>query len=124
MTPTRLVIIPETQEGHPSGNYDGSSQDWLSGPVQAADYYRSSSVQTIFFNVRDFLGLIRIEATHATEAGADDTWVEIANFGSLPPDSAITTNFPITRVGNYAWLRARVENFTQGTIVDVVVEYP
>ena len=123
MTATVITIIPQTVEGHPSGNYDGSSLDWLSGPVQAAEYYHTSSIQTIFFNLRDFLGLIKIEATQSTEAASNDVWVEIASFGSLPPDGPITTNFPATRVGNYTWLRAQVENFTQGTIVAVTVEY-
>ncbi len=52
MAITRDTILDTTVYGTPSGNYDGSSQDWLSDPVKAANYYRGQgSIQTVTFRV-------------------------------------------------------------------------
>ena len=42
------TILSSTVYGTPSGNYDGSSQDWYSDAVQAADFFRGrGGLQTV-----------------------------------------------------------------------------
>jgi hypothetical protein len=63
MTVTTQSILANVVYGDPSGNYDGSSQDWSSDPVTAANYYRGrGGVQTITFSVTQFEGNMILEA--------------------------------------------------------------
>ena len=41
---TTETLLNSTVHGIPSGNYDGSSQDWFSDAVKAANYYRGLSL--------------------------------------------------------------------------------
>jgi len=117
------VLLPLTVHGEPSGQYDGSSLDWNGLPVKAADYYGHQSLQTVFFNVTNFSGLIIIKATHDQNPNYDSTWAVVAEYGSLDDSQAITDYHPIQVYGNFSWLRATVENFTEGTIQAVTVVY-
>lgn len=124
-----ITLIPLTIVGVPSGNYDGSSQDWYSDPVKAANYYKGHGfIQTLWFNVTDFSGIITIQATLDREPGnVNDTtyatsssWFTITEFG----DSSIITDYrPEAIPGNFTWLRARIQNFDSGSINRVHVTY-
>lgn len=116
------TVLATTEHGVPSGNYDGSSQDWTSDPVQAADYYRGrgSSTQTITIDLSAFVGKIVLEATLDSEPpGA--TWFEIYNISDLevPLTDRHSANVP----GNFVWIRARVELFEAGTIESINITY-
>jgi hypothetical protein len=119
---TTATILGTTVYGQASGNYDGSSQDWVSPAVQAANYYRGQgSVQTIGFTVTDFEGLITVEAT--LDSTADSVaWFDVFSYtaGSTSP---ITQYYPATVLGNFTWIRLRVEDFDAGTINSVVITY-
>lgn len=118
---TSETILTTTVHGEPSGNYDGSSQDWYSNPVPAANYYRGrGSVQTVIIQVTEFLGRIVIEAS-LDSLSESATWFKTYEFDS---DSSPRTDYhPATIVGNFVWLRARVENFDAGTINSIIVNY-
>ena len=61
---TTEIILGTTVYGEPSGNYDGSSQDWASDAVPAASYYRGrGGLQTVTFSVENFEGTIYLDAT-------------------------------------------------------------
>jgi hypothetical protein len=116
------TILSETVHGVPSGNYDGSSQDWASDPVEAADYYRGrgSSTQTVTTDITGFVGSIVIEATLDTESDQAH-WFELTRIGdSITPT---TDRIPATIPGNFVWLRARIELFDSGTINFITVTY-
>jgi acetoacetate decarboxylase len=119
---TTQTILTTTVYGTPSGNYDGSSQDWFSDAVQAANYYRGQgSVQTIAFTVTGFRGTMTVEATlDSTPESAAwfDTFAYTA--GAASP---VTQYYPATVVGNFTWIRIRVDNFAAGTIGSVVITY-
>ena len=60
---TTKTILGTTVYGTPSGNYDGSSQDWYSDPATAANYYQGrGGIQTITFSVDAFVGTMILEA--------------------------------------------------------------
>ena len=119
---TTEIILATTVYGVPSGNYDGSSQDWLSDAVQAAAYYRGQgSFQTVLFSVSGFEGVLTLEATLDPDpdtAGWFDTFVY--GDGSTTP---LTDYHPETITGNFTWMRVRVEGFSGGTINTVTITY-
>lgn len=125
-----VTLIPLTVAGTPSGNYDGSSQDWFTDPIKAANYYKGHGfIQTVWFNLENFQGTIIIQATLDRSPGAVtdedfDTspgWFDVARYGD---DSTIITDYhPITVPGNFTWLRAEIQNFNFGTIIRVNVTY-
>ncbi len=119
---TTETILTTTEYGVPAGNYDGSSQDWVSDAVRAANYYRGQgSVQTISLRVTDFEGIIYLDATLDANA-PDATWFNTYTYGdgsSVP----LTDYHPATVTGNFTWIRARIEGFSGGTIDSVVITY-
>ena len=119
---TTETIIDTTTYGVPSGNYDGSSQDWFSDARLASGYYRGrSGVQTVLFDVTDFEGDLVLEATLDSDP-AQATWFEtfIYGDGSTMP---LTDYHPESVVGNFTWMRVRVEGFSGGTINTVSITY-
>jgi hypothetical protein len=119
---TTQAILNTTVYGIPSGNYDGSSQDWFSDAVKAAAYYRGQgSVQTVLFSVTAFEGDIILEATldpYPDSAG----WFTAFTYGdgsTLP----LTDYHPESVLGNFTWMRVRVEGFSGGTINSVTITY-
>jgi hypothetical protein len=122
MKTTTLALLPTTTYGTPSGNYDGSSEDWSGDRQQAANYYGGfGSLQTIAFYLLNFQGRIRIEATLDSDPVTDSAWFRVYNFDST--STATTNNFSENITGNFAWIRANVEEFTAGTITRVVMSY-
>lgn len=118
---TTKTILGTTVFGTPSGNYDGSSQDWSSDPQEAANYYRGrGSLQTVIINVTNFVGQIIIEATLDTVAETA-VWFETYTYGDL--SSGITAYHPVNIQGNFAWVRAKIVSFDGGTINSVTISY-
>jgi len=117
---TTKTILGTTEYGVPAGNYDGSSQDWFSDPVTAANYYRGrGGVQTITFGVTDFVGTMLLEAC-LDEDPAQANWFSTYTYSS---DSPLTDYHPETVTGNFSWMRVRVEGFDNGTINSVTITY-
>ena len=121
MSLNSVTLLATTTYGEASGNYDGSSQDFHGNAVIAADYYRGyGSIQTVNISVTDFVGNIHIEATlnDQTEPAA---WFLCDWFGDeLTP---ITEVHPITVLGNFVYMRARVIGFDGGTIDTITISY-
>lgn len=122
MKTTTLQLLPTTTYGTPSGNYDGSSQDF-SGPQQkAADYYGGfGDLQTVAIFLLNFQGRLKIEATLESVPATDAEWFRVADYNYT--SSTTTTNFSTNITGNFTWMRASVEDFTAGTITKVMLSY-
>jgi hypothetical protein len=118
---TTETLLTAVTHGTPSDNYDGSSQDWFSDAVKAADYYRGrGGVQTMGFSVAEFSGTITIEATLDSDP-ASANWFKAITYGNASIVTTQTISEAVT--GNFTWLRARVEQFDAGTINSVTVTY-
>lgn len=117
------TLIPLTIYNQPSGNYDGSSLDWQGDPAKAANYYRTSSYSTVYVNVEGFRGLITIQGTHDQIPTFDSTWTNIIAYGDITDTEVYTDYHPLVIIGNYAWIRAAVQNFTSGEIKAVTAHY-
>ena len=118
---TTETILTTTVHGEPSGNYDGSSQDWFSDAVPAANYYRGrGGLQTVLIQTTEFEGTIVIEATLDSLTDTA-TWFSTYEYSS--GSSPRTDIHPANILGNFVWLRARVEDFAAGTINSITVSY-
>jgi hypothetical protein len=116
------IILENVQYGQPQGRYDGSSQDWSSDPVQAADYYKGrSSAQTFLIEVTDFVGVIYLEATLDSN-NTSAIWFKTYQYGD--PVNPVTDHHYTTVPGNFVWMRVRVEGFDSGTIDKITITYP
>lgn len=116
-----LTVVGNTVYGTPSGNYDGSSLDFFSDAVPAANYYGGQgSTQTITYRLQGFVGRITMEAT-LNDLKDSAPWFEIDQFGDA--EVADTGIFSATVVGNFSWIRARITDFTAGTIESITVAY-
>jgi hypothetical protein len=122
MKTTTLQLLPTTTYGTPSGNYDGSSQDWAGDQQQAANYYGGfGTLQTVAFFLLNFQGLIKIEATLDAVPTVDSDWFKVNEFDST--STPTTENFSRNITGYFTWIRARVEQFDAGTITKVMLSY-
>ena len=119
---TTQTILDTTEYGVPSGNYDGSSQDWASDGVTAANYYRGrGGVQTVTFSVDAFEGVMYLEGCLDFDPVQADWFVTyVYGDGSTIP---LSDYHPETVTGNFTWMRVRVEGFSGGTINSVTITY-
>lgn len=118
---TTVAMLANVVHGAPNGNYDGSSQLFYSNAVPAVNYYAGNgSIQTIRYELNQFVGTITIEAT-LNDLPDQAYWFEISERGDgVTPDTGVTTS---TITGNFSWVRAKVEFFDSGTIQSVSVSY-
>lgn len=116
-----LTILGLTQHGVPSGNYDGSSLDFDSDGAKGVGYYRGQgSIQTVYQRISGFQGTIVLQAT-LDQNWQTANWVDVNTFDSnSSPTSGI---YPVTLTGNYTWIRARITDFSAGTINSIIVVY-
>ena len=125
MAITTVTLLPSTTYGTPSGNYDGSSEDFTGDPQKAANYYRGrGGTQTIRWVYLGVQGKVTIQATLDNDP-ADSRWFDIAATGDSSTDDSttITATYVEAVVGNFTWLRAVVSNFKDGTIEVVQATY-
>ena len=118
---TTQTLVSNVTYGSASGNYDGSSQDWFSDAVPAANYYGGQgALQTITYQLQDFVGVITIRAT-LNDLQESAPWFDIATYGDgSTPD---TGTIPVTVMGNFTWIRAEITEFSAGTIQLITVAY-
>lgn len=118
-----LILLPLTQYGVPSGNYDGSSDTEFDGDRQkGVGYYRSRrSTQSVRFQLSGFIGTITLQGTLDSDPQDDAQWFDVYEYGN--GSSAETGDFSQSITGNFTWLRAHVTAFTGGVITAVTLIY-
>ena len=99
--PATQVMLDSTTYGVPSGNYDGSSLDWDSDAVRAADYYRGrGGVQTINFDLTGFQGRIKLQGTLNSDS-PNANWFDTYDLDSrLTPVTNIVRDRKSTRLNS------------------------
>jgi hypothetical protein len=122
MSLTTETLLDRTVYGVPSGNYDGSSQDFYGDPRPAANYFRGrSSLQTVTYDFDGFVGKIVVEATLDADP-AEAVWVPVDEIGA-DDSTQFTGRYSTNLLGNYTWLRVRVEDFSDNIIRLITVTY-
>ena len=119
MTLNNETILDTTVYGQASGNYDGSSQDFFSDPVRAANYYGGQgAIQTATIRTSNFVGEIKLQATLNDQPSIQAAWFEIADYNNPSPSSDVQ-GYTIT--GNFTFIRAEIIGFDAGTIDSITL---
>ena len=122
-----LILIPTTEYGIPSGNYDGISDFFFGDRKKGVAYYRGNgSTQTVRFRTDEFIGTITIQASLDADPIDESEWFDVYTFpgdSSQDGSTAISADFSTSLTGNFAWIRARVTDYTGGTINSVTLIY-
>lgn len=118
---TTVTLLQDVLYGQASGNYDGSSLLFYSDPVPAANYYGGlGSVQTITYRLENVQANITIQAS-LNDLSQQAHWFDVHDFS----DGSTIHNgiFSVNVVGNFVWLRARIEFFEAGLIKSITANY-
>lgn len=132
-----LASILVSNQAHNPLNTD--IETYTSDPVKGDGYYgRSDGLHTVVWNLIGFRGTITIQGSLATEPTEND-WVNIklssdTSFSVDTTGSAIigsvsqitystsTTNaFAYNFTGNFVWVRAKITNWTTGSVDSIRV---
>lgn len=117
---TSETLLNITVYGTASGNYDGSSQDFFSDVGRAVGYYQGQgSIQTVNIQVSNFVGRVKLQAA-LNDDPAVAAWFDVHDYNRLVPT---TDNYSVSLIGNYVWIRAEIENFSEGAIQGIAVTY-
>jgi hypothetical protein len=133
----RSEIILSNQT-HP----DGSTAELLSGEKFKGDGYygRSDGIHTVQWNLSNFIGTVSVQGSLAVDPQETDWFtVRLGNSNEFVIDttgkvSTILLNaieytestsgaFVYNFVGNYVWVRARIENWTAGSINSIILSH-
>ena len=114
-------LLNRTVYGSASGNYDGSSQLFYGDPVRAANYYGGQgNIQTATVRVSGFVGNILLQATLNDQPSIDAVWFDVGEYDAASP---ITDVHGITIVGNFTYMRARIDGFDAGIIDSIILNF-
>jgi len=97
-------------------NHTASTNNVLTGDAFKGDGYygRSDGLHTTQYDLVDFAGIVKIQATLAVEPAEEDWFTVLEKDHS---DSSLTSgSFIDNFTGNYVWVRARIEGWTDGTV--------
>lgn len=109
---TTLILLPET-------SYSSSST--IVGERQPACAYYSSGkdLQTVTWKINNLTATMSVQASLVTDPTTDADWFTVYNLVCSSTSQISFTNI----TGNFVWIRARITNFSQGTIENMKVSY-
>lgn len=104
-----------------------SSVETVAGQKFKGDgyYNRSDGFHTVQYNVTGFIGTIVMQATLATDPTGVD-WFTLSNTAhtSLQSnDVEATGSYLKNFTGNYVWLRAIIQNWTDGSVNSILLNH-
>lgn len=112
---TTITLLQNIQNGVPSGNYDGSSQDFYSDAGKGNGYYQGyQPLQQVEIRVENFQGTVTLQGTLDAIPLAS-IWVDLGAI-DLNDSSLNTLTTSIILLGSYTWIRAHVTDFQAGKI--------
>lgn len=104
-----------------------STPETVTGEHYKGDGYygRSDGLHTVQINVDGFIGTIVIQGTLATTPESTD-WFTISNTehtSIATTDSNSSGSFIYNFTGNYVWVRAYVNSWTDGTVQSIILNH-
>ena len=116
---TTLNLLPVTVFGVPSGNYDGTSPDFVGNAVPASNYYGGQGpIQTFTFTFANLSANVTTQAT-LSDSPEQAAWFNV--YGFVGVDT--TSTYSGSVLGNFSWLRVAVTDFTAGNITVATATY-
>jgi hypothetical protein len=115
MTNSETILPSSTHVG------DSSAQTLVSEKFTGDGYYgRSDGLHTVQYSLNGFRGTIIIEATLASDPQEEDWFIVYSQnhelSGSLPGNNQQKESHIENFTGNYVWIRARLEDWSDGTV--------
>lgn len=104
-------------------NHTGATDNALVGdPFKGDGYYgRSDGLHTVQYTISGFSGIVKIQATLALIPTEDD-WFSAIEVDHV--DSSLTTgSFIENFTGNYVWVRAKIEQWTDGNVDSIKLNH-
>jgi len=86
-------------------------------------YGRSDGFHTIQYSIDSFIGTLEIQATLAVDPNADDWFTLYSQAYPVSNDEGTTGSFITNFTGNYVWVRAHVNNWTDGTVTSIKLNH-
>ena len=136
MAQSETILSAQTHPGD-------STNETITGEKYKGDGYygRSDGFHTIQINLTGFIGRIEMQGTLAVEPAEDD-WFSISLGGSITASvdttglvtsstTVVTINYTENETsvktynftGNYVWLRAKVSDWTDGTVNSITLNH-
>ena len=116
---TTLDLLPATTYGVPSGNYDGSSPDFVGNAIPESNYYGGQGpIQTLPFTFANLSANVTTQAT-LSDSPEQAAWFNIYGFVGVDTTSTYTDSI----IGNFSWLRVAVTDFSAGNISSATAAY-
>lgn len=113
---TTLILLPQTVYTNP-GN--GAPYTVYGNTQPAAAYYLGNQdLQTVTMGLNNVTGNIVIEATLASNPSNTD-WFKVYEFEAVTSNTSTYTNID----GNFVFMRARVDDFSNGIINYIKMSY-
>lgn len=125
MSLTNLSLLSNVVHGVPSGNYNGTSLNFDSNSVPAVNYYAGQgAIQTIAITLAGFTGNIKLQGS-LNDTSTPLTWFDaVDTAGNTTQSYGNTTGTTsLTYLGNFAWMRVNITDFSAGNISNVVISY-
>jgi hypothetical protein len=117
---TTLILLPQTTWASNVAN--GNSYTVVGNSQPAASYVISPrDLQTVNVNLSDVNGNIIIQATLATNPGEND-WFKVYEIEASDQGNANLSTYTNIE-GSYVYMRAKVEDFSQGVVNFVKLSY-
>ena len=119
---TTLILLPQT--AYNPGGIDIPPNTIVTGNAfPAASYYISSQdLQTVTWSISSFVATLVVQASLVDTPTTNNDWFTVMNVVYNDPAGTTINSFNNV-IGNYVWIRARITNFTQGTLNHVKVSY-
>ena len=136
MPNTSEIILSQTI--HPS---DSTVSIVTGNKFKGDGYYgRSDGLHTIQYDITGFIGTVSIQGTLATDPVETD-WFNVrlgisdeftidttgkiskSTLSSINYTEATTGSFSYNFTGNYIWVRARIEDWTAGTVNSIIFSH-
>lgn len=116
-------LLSSTTFGTAGGNYDGTSTTFSSEQIKASGHEGyTNGLHTIVGVVKDFVGIITIQASLATAPSTDTDWFDLSVL--IGDGTTITTDGAVSNVTVSAtYIRLKISSFTAGNITQVQIRY-
>lgn len=124
MALTSITLVASTSFGTASGNYDGSSTTFYSDKQKGDGYYGyTDGLHTVAYYFTNFVGNVVVQATLAKDP-VDADWFDVdTTTNAYDGSTALTDQVAYNFTGNFVWVRAKITDFTAGTIRKIVFNY-
>lgn len=102
-----------------------STNETITGEKFKGDGYygRSDGFHTVQYNLNSFIGTMAIQATLAVDPTAEDWFIVYSQSYPVSNDEGTTGSFITNFTGNYVWIRAYVNNWTDGTVNSIQLNH-